>query len=640
MKLFKKHVLLSLILSLLFYYKKEALSQPNKIDSILSILKTNPKDLKAKVELARLLLNSNPDTSLLLLNQAINSKGVDKNTYSKALRLKANYYNNLFILDTAVITFRKCINFINANNFDEKEIALIKTYTDFGQTLYRFDMFKNAIDTLTIAKELTQKTKNFDDKIRQLAIIYFHFGQIYKIKGIYDKAFEALTISDSICNKNNLSALRGSILMALADTKNEINDPINAIKFCLQAKRVLIEINDKSNLRGCLNNLGSYYKKTNNFDSASYFNTESIKTHFELTQDSNYAPYYQLAGNIAKDKGLLNDAIINFNKAIEIGKQLQMPEIIAENEGIVGQILIKQHKFENAKPLLIKALEFYKSNEALVEVNTIYKDLAQIENLQGNYKKSVEYWQLHDSTLSALIDKQKIEAISQQEIKYETALKQSTIEQQQTEISLQKQHKKLLVGLAILLISLSTIVYLLYKRQKQKAINEKQKAQLYVMQIDKLMTTMDMIEKQNDELQSTKVGYENRDLLEFTKDEQIEVLEETNYSLPTLKTIKTPFDKIYYFKADMNYVEVWGEKTDKRLEYIRISFNNLIKQLPSNFLKVHRSYIVNINYVKDLKKRKKEKKKEKTKHDVLLNNDVLIPIVNENIEEIKREMEI
>ena len=132
-------------------------------------------------------------------------------------------------------------------------------------------------------------------------------------------------------------------------------------------------------------------------------------------------------------------------------------------------------------------------------MNTIYKDLATLENRTLNYAASCTYWRLHDSTNLLLFDKQRVEAITQQEIKYETSLKEATIAKQQTVISIQKQRNLWLI-ISCLVLGLFSL--LIYYNQKQKAVIAKQKAQVYVLQLSKLMTDLDTTQQQNVNLQT------------------------------------------------------------------------------------------------------------------------------------------
>lgn len=62
------------------------------------------------------------------------------------------------------------------------------------------------------------------------------------------------------------------------------------------------------------------------------------------------------------------------------------------------------------------------------------------------------------------------------------------------------------------------------------------------------------------------------------------------------RLIQVPIEDILFFKSAGNYVEIQALKNQKYL--YRISMNALIQQLPpKEFLRIHRSYIVNTRYI-------------------------------------------
>lgn len=67
------------------------------------------------------------------------------------------------------------------------------------------------------------------------------------------------------------------------------------------------------------------------------------------------------------------------------------------------------------------------------------------------------------------------------------------------------------------------------------------------------------------------------------------------------KSVKLYNYEILFLKTDNNYVEIY---TDKTLYIERISLDNMLEAINSEqFMKVHRSYAVNLNHVKELKSR-------------------------------------
>ncbi len=66
------------------------------------------------------------------------------------------------------------------------------------------------------------------------------------------------------------------------------------------------------------------------------------------------------------------------------------------------------------------------------------------------------------------------------------------------------------------------------------------------------------------------------------------------------RVILIKIDNITYFSASEKYVEFYTNKNEKYLT--ELSLKKLLERLPDNFVQVHRSTIVNINFVKEFRK--------------------------------------
>ena len=81
--------------------------------------------------------------------------------------------------------------------------------------------------------------------------------------------------------------------------------------------------------------------------------------------------------------------------------------------------------------------------------------------------------------------------------------------------------------------------------------------------------------------------------IEEEKEEIIKKVERKNIILSNKQKIY--LDDLKYIKADRNYVEFY--LADKKM-MDRNHLKNVLEELPPNFIKIHRSYIVNKNYIK------------------------------------------
>lgn len=66
------------------------------------------------------------------------------------------------------------------------------------------------------------------------------------------------------------------------------------------------------------------------------------------------------------------------------------------------------------------------------------------------------------------------------------------------------------------------------------------------------------------------------------------------------KVILVPEDQIIYFRADDNFVHLFDREGNKYL--MDITIGELLNKLPTNYLKIHRSTIINSNKILEIQK--------------------------------------
>lgn len=69
------------------------------------------------------------------------------------------------------------------------------------------------------------------------------------------------------------------------------------------------------------------------------------------------------------------------------------------------------------------------------------------------------------------------------------------------------------------------------------------------------------------------------------------------------ENIKISVDTIKYIQGLKDYIKIYTNTSEKAILTLS-SFKEILEKLPDSFLRVHRSYIVNINYIKALQKTK------------------------------------
>lgn len=598
--------------------------------------KTPAEKAEELVQLVKTTIFSNPDTVLIIANSIIEIgiKNNSKEIIGRGYKYKGSSFNFKGNYDSAKFYALKAIEYFKES---KSNIYLAQTYVDYSQILCANSNFKNALDTYLLAEKMILKDTSVFRKYRTLTVMYYQIADCYKYYSLYDKAIEyefksieASKLQSKEKNNEDRYAIAG-----LAAIYYEQKQTKKAIEFHKKTIDICVTENDEVNLVAAYQNIAKLFAETKLFDSATYYNNLSIATYNKVFKDSNNPRYYYNQMLIEKAKSNYNAALLLNTKCLQLNQKAKDDEQIAQCKMIEGELLLDIKSYEKAKLSFLESLDYFNKQQSIYSLVYVYRNLINVELELKNIPMAEKYFKLYDSVSNLQTNKDKIIAATAQEIKYETALKEATIGQQQLEISFQKQHNNLLLGVALLLLLLAVTIYLLYNRQKQNAVNEKQKAQLYVMQLDKLYTELEIAQQQNTELQ---IQAENsNELNELSKIRVIEnekgeiereIIQKTDDLFFKHDKGEVLYSNIYYFTMSKGYIVAWGNSIETSIGDVRGTFIEFEKRMPADFYRVHKSYIVNINHLKCKKKEKNGKIKLVFAND----SEIYFTIPNEDID--------
>ncbi len=94
------------------------------------------------------------------------------------------------------------------------------------------------------------------------------------------------------------------------------------------------------------------------------------------------------------------------------------------------------------------------------------------------------------------------------------------------------------------------------------------------------------------------------------------------------KTVFIPMEKITYFQAEDNYVNLYDGDSNKFL--IDYTLTDLEKKLPPFFMRVHRSYIINKHLIKEIRRHSGSKftlvLKDKSNHELVTSQSYALEV--------------
>ncbi|MFK7969849.1 MAG: tetratricopeptide repeat protein [Bacteroidia bacterium] len=256
----------------------------------------------------------------------------------------------------------------------------------------------------------------------------------------------------------------GNILKELAVSANRQKDLPKAVRYCYRAIALCETAGDMDCLASSQRNLGRTYLKLDRRDSADYFLIASYELKL-ANQDSFGLPYaLNDLAELAMLDGEVEEAKTHLVQSADIRRALKDSSGLAITLNNIGELYLMNKQPGKAQPFfeqsltLSAPLKFVElQRHTLDQLSLAYEQAGDFQAAYGNLGESLK---LKDS----LYTENNAKAISELQIQYETEKKAQLIEQQQSEIQLQR-----LVGISVLSFVLllgGFIYYRIYQRRK------------------------------------------------------------------------------------------------------------------------------------------------------------------------------
>ena len=411
----------------------------NKIDSLLTVIKSDKADT-SKInhlnDLAWILKYSNPDTSIILSNQAlnilINTKNLPEIWKQTA---KGKCFHRL-----ATFQYLKG-NYAESLDFYYKALVIWDRLEGVTKSSYKSQILSNKSQTLG-----------------NIGVVYDEQGDYKKALGYY---FKALEIDEKLGNKSRVAAKLANIGLVFkeqavtlknAETKTVNRDSLYQISlnYFFKALKINEELRNKNNLAICLGNIGVVFEAQSSYSNALEYYFKALKIDKELGNKNNIATWLRNIGTIYTEQKKFTDAYnCLFNSLV-----------LSNSVGSMNDVKFVYEYLSNL---------FEKSNIPLPD--TIEGHLLNLEQMRIRslyyFKKSIA---LHDTLFN--IEKQKevskIEAIYQGEKKQkEIEILEKDKKLKIAEIKRVQLQNYLFIGGFVLIMLLAILIFRSYK-QKQK----------------------------------------------------------------------------------------------------------------------------------------------------------------------------
>lgn len=338
--------------------------------------------------------------------------------------------------------------------------------------------FRVARQAVTIAAEIDYK--------EGLAGAYNLMGMKYLDFGDHELAHEhylkSMRLEEELGNREGIASLFNNISLIYA--KQE--DYETAAKYLEASIDTWKEINSEQETLFATNNLGVIYRRSGQFEKALDLFWKASRQAVE--QDEPDSLVYSIAtlniGNTYRNLGKLNRAKIHLNTALDyfVNKGLTSQTIYTHL--VLGKLYREQQQTELALQYAENVLALATEQQMRDMVKDAHQLLAEIHELDQNYKIANEHLRLYFQHSDTLQNMQRGEKIENLQARYETEQKERKIdilnkeaELREANLTQMNQLRSFLIASVVFLFMIIALLYRenLNRKQNNKELEQKQK---------------------------------------------------------------------------------------------------------------------------------------------------------------------
>ncbi|MDR2148959.1 MAG: tetratricopeptide repeat protein [Tannerella sp.] len=413
--------------------------QTAKIDSIIEISKKR--------------MNENSDSAKILLEQLLLSSknDISKINEGKIYLLIGQIYSAKKEIEKSDSLYRKTIQILDNTN---DPCLLSSAYMNLGINQSKKGNQLSAIEFYKKAEEMIENQANNCDNMQ--SPIYNGLGSSYEKIGKPDSAKYYLEKAFDYAKEKNDKQMMANALVNMCVLLHRYKEFEVVKNNLIQAIGLYEEVNNKMGLIGAYQNLGVAYIETKNYDSALSYLEKADSLSTLLNLPGRKTSIYHNMGRIYYENKNYKKSLEYENKSLEIKMEFNDSAGIAFSQNALSAIFTETGNYKEAKEMAEKAINYAQHTNNPVLLLSLYQTLSEVLIRSGEKGEALEALSKKEELQDSIFSKQKIEAVQEWQVKYETLQKETEIqllkERQET------QQKAILLYIIIIFLLIVAVI--------------------------------------------------------------------------------------------------------------------------------------------------------------------------------------
>lgn len=345
---------------------------------------------------------------------------------------------------------------------------------------------------------VAQKIKN------DTAIAKAHrwLGEWYQNKTRYTESVSEYWKAIKLSRKIKDKSLESAVLNGLGITYYLQQDLTKAEEYIQKAAQLRYEIKDYTYYSVLLTNLSAIYFHNKEYDKAIGLLRKTEKTLVQQPEGAYMASLYNTLGGCYQMAYPEKDsAVYYYTKSIDVAKRFGISQNVMTGYHNLGEDALRKGKYDIALSYLQRALAISTTLGNDTYVMNVQATLAETYRAKGDFKNASKHLQEELDLRKKLFESDKQKTIKEMEFKYETAIKdQQLLEQEELiQSSLlraekEKNTRNTILFFTIFLLAVVVFMFLFQvQKRKAKARLEEEKSKIFENIVHDLRTPLTLI---------------------------------------------------------------------------------------------------------------------------------------------------
>jgi signal transduction histidine kinase len=358
----------------------------------------------------------------------------------------------------------------------KKVDAMIEDF--YNVTYNNPDSALKILDSAEALAKRINSPRGVTSVMRQRGIFYCERSDYIKSMSLLLKA---LRMDESIHNDDGI----GMDLLFIGLNYFQQEKEKDALPYMEKALQKYVDLKDEAGIALVNSNLGMVYRTMNRFDDALKSYSSVRDFYIKNNNERNLSRVENNIGNVYKDQKLYDKALEHYI----ISKDLKEKENDAYGLIIgysnIADIYTEKKEFIKAFDYYSQALKIAKDQKSINLQKDVHFDLAHAYELQGDFKKAFENYQVYSTLKDSSISEEYNNDLAEMKVKYESDKKEGENiilkkdnELQETKIRDERKQKFLYAFLLGIAFFAGSVVFIQYRNKKKlnsqlELINEK-----------------------------------------------------------------------------------------------------------------------------------------------------------------------